>query len=215
MVQALHENTGGEKLSPFDLDRIKVPAGGGTMWTVPSLTGDQEVKELSGIIVYWKSTRAYWPGSYEGGSAPPDCSSNDGKVGQGSPGGECAVCPYAQYGSAKNGTGKGQACKQTRLLFIAQSTSLLPAVLTVPPTSIKPCSKYFLSLAGQARPYYSVVTSIGLTKDKNDTGIVFSQCTFRVAEILGSEEIIKMANFASSLAPLFASVSAEQQDFGF
>jgi hypothetical protein len=40
------------------------------------------------------------------------CRSDDMKTGIGTPGGDCATCKFAQFGSAKNGEGKGTACNE-------------------------------------------------------------------------------------------------------
>jgi hypothetical protein len=40
------------------------------------------------------------------------CRSNDMKTGVGTPGGSCRACPYAQFGSARKGEGKGTACSE-------------------------------------------------------------------------------------------------------
>src|SRR5438105_3518535 len=75
MLAVITENLGGDKITERDLDRIKMPSGGGLAWEVPGL-GDQpdSEKTIEGVIVYHKTTRAYWPGDYEGGNEPPQCS---------------------------------------------------------------------------------------------------------------------------------------------
>jgi hypothetical protein len=40
------------------------------------------------------------------------CRSEDMKTGEGEPGGECAKCEFSQFGSARNGEGKGTACSE-------------------------------------------------------------------------------------------------------
>jgi hypothetical protein len=40
------------------------------------------------------------------------CRSNDMKQGEGDPGGECAKCEYARFGTARGGKGKGTACNE-------------------------------------------------------------------------------------------------------
>ena len=59
LPEVLSDNLGGDKLSTNDLDQVRIPAGGGIAWEVPSLEGTELMKELSGVIVYWKTTRVY------------------------------------------------------------------------------------------------------------------------------------------------------------
>jgi hypothetical protein len=40
------------------------------------------------------------------------CRSDDMRIGVGDPGGPCLTCPYNQFGTAKNGKGKGKACTE-------------------------------------------------------------------------------------------------------
>ena len=77
--ELMETNFGSEALSITDLPTITVPTGGGTSWTVPSIDGDVEVKELVGIIVYHRMTRTYWETSFDesGGGVFPDCFSLD------------------------------------------------------------------------------------------------------------------------------------------
>ena len=85
---AVAANLGDSAMSASDLERIKIPAGGGTAWTVQGLDGEEMLKELSGIIVAWRDTRAYWsvPMEQSDGNMPPDCYSLDARTGIGKPG---------------------------------------------------------------------------------------------------------------------------------
>jgi hypothetical protein len=143
-------------------------------WEIPTLEGSEAVDEISGIIVFQKQTRAFWPQSIDdgGGNVPPSCSSPDAKFGFGKqwatredpdPDGEprrvaCAQCPNAQFGSDG---GRGQACKQTSQLFLLMETGFLPAVVQVPPTSLGAVKKYMLALANAGVRYDQVVTTLG------------------------------------------------------
>lgn len=59
------------------------------------------------IAVHQFYTRIKWHGDIGEGI---DCRSFNGLVGIGNPGGECARCKFAQFGTAKDGKGKGTAC---------------------------------------------------------------------------------------------------------
>ncbi len=193
----IRENLGGEQISAFDLDRIIVPAGGVTTWTVPTLEGEEEMKALSGIIVHTKNPRVYWQEDFGGGGTPPDCVSEDGIEGLGDPGGKCAQCALSQFGTGKSG--RSQACHQRRLLFLVQPDSLLPLVIDVPPSSLKPSKKYLLRLASQRKPAYSVVTTLTLVKAQNQDGIAYGQIAFAAAEEVPNLDVVRA--YAQQLKP--------------
>ena len=97
--------------------RVKIPAGGALQFEIPSDNPEDPdyAKTLEGVILYSHSTCAYWPeGSEYDDNVSPLCSSLDGKMGYGTPGGACAACPLNQYGTATDSKGnqaKGKACK--------------------------------------------------------------------------------------------------------
>jgi hypothetical protein len=175
--EAMQANVGDSGLTAADLERIKIPAGGGTAWTVHGLDGEEMLKELSGIIIAWRDTRAYWkvPMEESDGSMPPDCYSLDARTGNGEPGGNCHTCAQAEFGSDPKG--EGQACKLVRQLFLIREDNLLPEIVHLPPSSLKPVRQYFLLLASKGVPCYSVITKIGLEKSKNSQGIVYAKAT--------------------------------------
>src|SRR3990172_8442732 len=147
IAKIVEENLG-EKISITDLPRIKVPTGGGTSWELPSLGNDSEAsKTFTGIIVYSRPARSLFL-SNELDNSPPDCYSDDGIVGHGNPGGDCASCFYNKFGSkGKNpettlvtqlGVSRGaKGCANKRALFILRENELLPTVLVLPVMSVK------------------------------------------------------------------------------
>ncbi len=202
---AVAANLGGNGMSTTDFERIKIPAGGGTAWTLQSLDGEEMVKELSGIIVAWRDTRAYWSISMDQseGNQPPDCSSNNARVGTGKPGGDCFSCPLAQFGSDPKG--EGQACKLVRQLFFIREENLLPEIVSLPASSVKAARQYFMRLASKAVPCHSVITRIGLEKTKNGQGIVYSRATFASGGRLAPDQVAKVREYAAILQPLLES----------
>ncbi len=221
IADILTENVGEEGgLTPFDLDRIKVPSGGGAAWEVPTLEGSDVVKELSGVIVYWRSPRAYWATGIDeaGGGAPPDCSSDDGKRGVGqygpdssaNPTGECATCPMNAWGS--DPAGRGKACKETRILFLATPEDLLPKVVVAPPTSIKPIRKFFLQLANKRTPYYGVETTLTLEKVRNAAGIEYAEIRPRVSGYLDADTIEQIRDYGAKIRATMEAISLQATD---
>jgi len=211
-VQALiRENIGAGGLAPTDLERIVIPAGGGTAWNIKTLEGDVNVDHFDAVILYWKDVRLYWASEFTGAGSPPDCLSNDGLTGRGNPGGVCARCPNAQFGSAANGV--GQACKQCRQLFVLLPDDRLPRLLSVPPTSLKPVRQYFLRLASAGRPYHSVVTRFGLEVAQSSGGFRYSRIVPSVAATLPPEQAEFFAKMSRALAPALARVEASEDDY--
>jgi len=199
---ALSTNIGAGGLSEFDLPRIKMPAGGGLQWAVPTLEGEAMEPAIEGVIVLARDTRAYYsqPISETGGSQPPDCWSADGTTGSGKPGGACLACPLARYGSAPGS--RGQACKQIKQLFVLRGSLLLPEVVTLPPTSLKAAKQYLLKLTSQGVPYYAVVTRIGLERTRNAQGIAYSRAVLSFVRRLAPEEVERAREYHEMLKPL-------------
>lgn len=187
LTAIMKQNMGPSGVSDRDLDSITMPSGGGTHWSVPGLEGDEPAKEIVGVVVAFRDGRVYWKEALDvAGALPPDCSSEDGIKGIGSPGGECESCPMAQFGSAIKG--KGQACNSKRKLFVVRPNTFVPIIVSLPPTSLAPARKFFLRLASEGLAFYSVVVRIGLEEDKNADGIKYSKATFTVAAKLSEEE---------------------------
>lgn len=217
LVALIEANIAGG-ISAFDLTRIKVPAGGGITWMVPSLDGPEEsARSIDGVIVAWSDQRAYWREAFSGAGAPPDCASRDSKVGVGDPGGVCHKCAFAQFNSAppkpgKTEPGRGQACKQMRLLFVIRPNDMLPIVIAVPPTSIKGMRDYFIKLAGAGIPYYQAITRLRLAQDKNADGIQYSLVEPRMAAALSDDEAARIKMFSDSLQSVFRTVDLTAED---
>ncbi len=205
LKEIIAEAAGPGGLSPNDLDRVKVPTGGATSWQVPDLEGEVSCKELTGIILYHQDVRAYWRVSYDegGGDTPPDCASMDGLTGHGDPGGRCSTCPLSQWGSASKG--KGQACKQLKLLYLLQPEAVLPIVVSLPPTSVKTVKQYLLRLASRAKKPQSIVTVLTLEKTKNAEGIPYSMAK---PAMLGYADP-ELENRANALAEALKSVLSD------
>ena len=211
VLQTIKENIGNDRITDRDLDRIVVPLGGGLNWTVPTLEGEDSIKTLDGIIVHWTAPRAYWAtGMDVGGNTPPDCSSHDGDVGYGQPGGDCFTCPLNQWASAEGGGGK--ACKEKRMLFLLRASDLLPIVIQAPSTSIQPIKKYLLRLASQGLPYWSVMTSLSLEKGSNSAGIAFSRISPKSAGPNPEEHRGILAEYVQAIKPIIGNTGIDRDE---
>ena len=72
---------------------------------------------------------------------------------------ECATCSLNQWGSEhQRREGKGKACKEMRRLLLLIDGWALPALMSLPPTSIKVWDAYCSSLAAKRGAYFAVRT---------------------------------------------------------
>lgn len=208
IAEIMKANIGEGRISIANLDRVKVPTGGGNAWSVPGLNGDEMQKEIQGILIYWKQSRAFWRQEYTGKSQEPDCRSEDGVVGEGDPGGPCAPCPFSQWESDPKG-GKGQACKANKQLFIIRPGTIMPMVLQIPATSITIFEKYMFRLASNMLSYYEVVTSLKLEKIDNGNVPAYSRVSFQYVDALSEDQCNAVEILRDQLIPVLRSTRRE------
>ena len=166
---------------------VKIPSGGQIQFELPGEDPDNPdyTKFLDGVIVHSHNANAYWAtGINEDENPSPDCQSMDGKLGYGSPGGICADCPYNRYGTDPNpnGTGRGKACKNQRIVYLLRSGEALPIQLSLSPTSIRPYTDFInAAFLARRRGVCGSVVRIGLRKANN-----------------GKNELAKIRSYAAS-----------------
>lgn len=168
-------------------ERIKIPAAGTTVFEIPGENPDEpeSVKEFSAVILHHHPLYAYYTDKYTGGSNPPDCGSFDGVTGEGNPGGDCAKCPYNQFGSGENGS---KACKNRRRIYLLREGEIFPMILSLPTGSLKDFTRYIMRLLSKGKKSNTVVSRFTLKKAVNNSGIAYSQAQFAVDRNLTSEE---------------------------
>lgn len=213
LLEIIETNLGGSNASAFDLHRVSCPTGGGMLWEVPDIDeedGVAHIKELTGIVLAFKDPRTYWAKSFDetGGGEIPDCSSPDGKFGFGTPGGDCSKCPMAQFGSINRGgkAGRGQACKQTRVMLLLREDSMLPIVVTIPPTSLRACRKFFMDVTGRGKPIHGALIGIKLHKAQSRDGISYSEYSFRLVRWLQEDEHARAKGYTKLAAETLSTV---------
>ena len=98
----------------FSFDRVKLPAGGGTTFEIPSAENEEGemVKAIMGVIVYNHPAYAYYRSKYAGGNNPPDCGSFDGRTGVGNPGGSCTGRASCARTSARSTSCAKEKCSR-------------------------------------------------------------------------------------------------------
>ena len=176
----------------FTLDRVKLPAGGGTAFEVPSEDGEdtEMAKDITGVILYNHPAFAYYAAAFAGGHAAPDCSSIDGLNGVGTPGDDCRTCPFNKFGS---GDGQSKLCKNKRMLYILREGELFPVVLSLPTGSLRAFTTYVKRQLTRGRKLSQIVTKIALKKAASGAGITYSQAVFTFERVLTEEEIAALA----------------------
>lgn len=211
IIATLRENLGGDNLTPQDLDRIRVPTGGGTSFEIPSLGEPEAARTFEGIVIHQRTTRAFWPDQELSGD-PPACFSDDGIKGAGMPGGHCDACFYNRFGSKgldpdtvtpeqlRDARGP-KACGEKRLLFVVRPGEMLPSVLVCPPTSIPGIKKSFLRLSSKGLAYRDVVFSFSLKAEKNKAGQPYSVIVPTVTRQLDDAERAAVKAYADSIRP--------------
>ena len=172
-------------------DRIKVPAGGGIAYEVPSDNPDEpdSKKEIRAVILHHHPVQTYYATEYTGGSEPPDCSSYDGKQGINREDGvvyDCKTCDKNQFGTGNNG---GKACKAKRRIFLLLEDSALPVVLTLPTSSLNDFGKFITRIVGKRKKSYQFISKFTLKKDQNAGGITYSKVVVALERELTDEEL--------------------------
>jgi hypothetical protein len=226
VAQIIEDNFGEEGFSPSDLDRLKVPAGGGRAWDIPD---EAPAQHIDGVVIHRQPTRSFWfkkrgeDGEEDG---PPDCYSPDAKVGVGvfgqpdtrpegadltvNPTGECAGCPMNVFGSSTSGSGNGKACKEQMQVYVLQEEAVLPIQISLPPTSLRPWKKYMTRLAAKGKSYMAVVTRFGLEVEKGG-GQTYSVVTpSKIADLQPEEAAAARAYGATIRAHVEAAARARE-----
>ena len=181
----------------FNFQRVKVPSGGALQFELPGDDPEnpEYARTIEGVILHNHAACAYWPEESESDEdAMPLCSSVDGKLGCGEPGGDCVTCALNRFGSGANG--KGKACKNTRILYLLRDGEFMPIQITLPPTSIRPFSDFFNAVfATRRRGTCGSVVSIGLKRMSNGKDD-YSVSTFKKVSDFSGEQLAQAKAYA-------------------
>ena len=216
--------------------RLKFPSGGMMAFSVDDT--DTIKPPVKAIIAVSQKARAFWPAKDTAGQ-PPLCSSPDGLMGHFDAASEqvkdaatlafrhpaldtldpeqaagpwpCAGCPMAEWGSGK---GRGQACKSLRRLIVLVEGWTMPAIMTLPPTSIKPFDMYASACARtKGSAYFTNVSRIELTQETNGDGIKFSVAKFALERPLNDGEMQAVFEIRRQYAALVRSLNIMAEDY--
>jgi len=210
-------------IETFQLSRISLPAGGATAWTVPTLEGEEMMKELEVVIASVKGNeKVFWREDFSGAGSPPDCSSHDGITGFGiidadpKPGTEpqvnqCSTCPHNQWGSA-TGNGGGKRCNDIAMLYIFRKDTMMPDVIVVPPSSLKSMREYAMKLMQSGLRMTDVATKLVLEQAQSATGIKYSKLAMKFSRKLTDDERGRMGEVSAILTKTASSASVSAAD---
>ncbi len=192
-------------------ERIKIPSAGSTVFEVPGDDPSEpdSVKEFSAVILYHHPLYAYYKSKYSGGNQPPDCGSFDGVIGNGDPGGQCASCPYNQFGTGENGS---KACKNRRRIYVLREGEIFPMILSLPTGSLKEFSRYIKRLLSKGKKSNAVVTRFSLKKVTNNSGITYSQAHFTTDRVLSPEEAALIENLSEQVKAYSHTIGFDNAD---
>lgn len=197
-------------LGDISFDSVKIPSGGGLAFEVPGDDPESPdiAKEISGVVIVRHAANGYWKDPFSGGNTPPDCYSNDGKIGVVTGTGECRSCdecPRNQF----NDDGSGKDCKNMQNLYIVREGDILPIRLVLPPTSIKNLRDYVSKrLLFKGKKLDQVVTAITLSKAESRQGIKYAQAQFCKKRDLTPEEIAEMVPIKNMVRKALANQTA-------
>jgi hypothetical protein len=202
LAQVLAENFRGETIGEDLLTKIKVPAAGSPFWMID----EKPEQDFIGVVIRVSTKRRMWPSKDVTGE-PPACSSEDGLIGIGMPGGDCVKCPQSQ---------RGGMCRESRLLLVMRPGAAAPDVVQVPRTSIRTWKDYMKKLSfTYKQPFSRVVTQFGLTPDKSkEKGYDFLRISFTPVGLVSSETAQEIIAVAKAFEEAFAAVRVDGDDAG-
>lgn len=205
-LEIIRENLKNQPLSAQMFDVVKSPSGGSTTFSIPGISGEESVKELTGIILDYSMPRAYWetPDPVEG--TPPSCYSTDSVISHN--GKACADCPFNDFGS-RDGDSNAKACKESVMIFLLRPENIMPIIVRVPVTSKLRFQRYVTRLVGRMIPIFGVVTRITLEKTTNRTGQPYSIFNFEAIKELTSDEARSAKLFAEQFMGFVNSADVE------
>jgi hypothetical protein len=179
--------------------QIKMPLLGNTSWVVPSTEGDVDTKSFSGIILHIQKERGLFDKDYTPG-ARPYCSSDNGLVGIGEPGGSCETCPNSQFGP----NNERPACAEKRAVYILMKEEIIPMVLRITPSSFKTLDNYCLTASRKLKSYKAFETKFSLKAVKAGVGTTVSEVVFEIDSVLDREAVNSVEQVRQSLLPYIA-----------
>lgn len=219
--------------------RLKFPTGGST--AAFTLSDEDLLRvPVDMIVVAAQRTRGYWPtdnGKKLLGKFPL-CSSRDGVEGNYDPKNElaklaanayvrhpaltvlddeaakgpwaCANCPLSDWESVGDG-GRGQACKAMRKLLVIVKGWAMPAIMTLPPTSIKPWDAFASGMRQRGQTYFGRWLTVGFEKRTGDND--YAVITLKPGAPLTDPEAAEVMALRAQYAKLVREMDITSDDY--
>lgn len=127
---------------------------------------------------------------------------------------DCSTCPLAQWGSAhQNGQAAGQACKSMVRLLLLIDGWALPAIMNLPPTSVKVWGAYGSALRARKLAYFAVKTKFELSTTKSGAGIAYDQVKVSQGGDLSLDEVRLVTAIRHEFGENVRSAPVEAQEY--
>ena len=208
VMAAFAVNCASGSITEFDLPRIKM-ASGTALWLIPGLEGDKTARSIEGVVVSARDTRVYYA-SKDAGNVPPDCSSMDGKIGVGQAWRRVRASARWRSGTPRRTAARGRRASRSKQLFMLRGTSMLPEVVSLPPTSLKAIRQFFLKLATQGIQYHQCILRIELEKAQNAAGKPYGKAVLNFVRKLSPDEIARAEEVRAFVAELLDARHADR-----
>jgi hypothetical protein len=184
-----------------------------------TVTKDYKAVLTVAVLAVKRSRSLFKEGDFD---APPLCASDDAvrpreqaEIDEGPDvktltGPDCNVCPFAQWGTARGGKGRGQACQLAYNLLCLDLDDDGIYIVRVSGTSIDGFRRYFTAGRMQKTPAYATPTQIGSKMEVFDAGQAYV-LTFAQSGSMGSETAQEMRQAAAAYRGVSLGVDGEEQ----
>jgi hypothetical protein len=218
--------------------KISLPLGGGTSAFTLS-DGDMLKAPAKMIVAVAQRKRSYYPGK-DVSNVPPLCASADDVTGRFDPNSEqvklalaspvrhpalgtldparaigpwqCIACPLAQWESSADG-GRGQACKVRRALLVIVQGWSMPAILSLPPASVKFWDTFASGMRQRGQAYFSRWLEIGLNKATNPKGTPYAHITIKMDAPLTDPEAAEVMQIRAMYGELVRTMNLDGDEY--
>lgn len=130
---------------------------------------------------------------------------------------DCLRCPMNQWGSEhqrRGGQGgKGKACKEMRRLLLLIDGWALPAIMSLPPTSIRAWDAYCSAHAAKRSAYFAVKTRFELDAAKAAGGETYNVVKVSPSGALGIAEIKMVGDIRRQYKELIGGLPVDSTEY--
>jgi hypothetical protein len=208
VLEAMKSNFEGEDVKKRDVFKEIPNSKGDDYWTIQTPDGKQTYEELTGVILYIGNERALFEGEYGTGSNIPRCTSEDGIMAKGEPGGSCRECDLKDFGP----NSELPECTQKKPIYalIPEINPVLPVVIYVSSTSFPSLKKFRSFTAQYGIQFWDLEIKFSLTTAKTKNNKDASILNFEVVNNIkktNPEAYQKILAFRKTFLPFMAPAS--------